>query len=126
MKLTTMGLLLGLFIAFAPAACGGDDDDDGDGVADSGTGGAADAAPGSPDAAPGSPDAASGTPDASTGSPDADTGGGDAAAELSAEDLCRQYEAACGYGAPGRYQSAAQCVAALGADPSERLSLTCD
>ncbi|HTE55146.1 MAG TPA: hypothetical protein VK698_30045 [Kofleriaceae bacterium] len=120
MKLRLFGILFGLFIALAPA-CGGDDDDD-SGTIDSGAGGAADAATG------GLPDAATGgTPDAATGGlPDAATGGGDGAVALSPEELCRQYESACGFGAPGRYESSAQCVEALRSSPGDSASLTCN
>jgi hypothetical protein len=65
MKLRMSGLIFGLMLAVAPAACGGDDSTDET---------TADAGGGTPDAGGG------GTPDAGGGTPDAGTPDGDASA----------------------------------------------
>lgn len=121
MKVRMFGLVLGLLVALAPA-CSGDDDDDTGSTVDAGGGGTPDAAGG------GTPDAAGGSPDASGGgSPDSGVGDPfDAALALTADEFCADYEVACGYGAPGRFESLGQCVDAFENTSGVRLSLTCN
>ena len=134
MKLRTFGFVLGLFIALAPA-CGGDDDDAGSGgTVDSGSGGStidSGTGGGAPDggAGGGAPDSGSGgaIDSGPGGAPDSGTGGGiDAAVAPTAQEFCSDYEAACGFGAPGKYESLSECIAAFRTSPADRFATSCN